>query len=93
MPNRLGEGRDLSAGQIAGQDGKRASRDGVAAQPCHQPPAPGRPDQHRRRQPPPCPRPAADATAASDRMNDFAGSLPPSPAWESLLLSGVSAGQ
>jgi predicted transposase YbfD/YdcC len=27
--------------------------------------------QHRRRQPPPRPRPAADATAASGRMNDF----------------------
>ena len=75
-PSSLGEGRDLSGGQIAGQDGKRASRDGVAAQPGHQPPAPGRPHQHRRRQPPPRPRPAADAKAASDRMNDFAGSLP-----------------
>jgi hypothetical protein len=78
-PPSLGQGRDLSGGQIAGQDGKRASRDGVAAQPGHQPAAPGRPDQHRRRQPPPRPRPAADATAASDRMNDFAGSLLPYP--------------
>ena len=44
------------------------------AQPGHQPAPPGRPRQHRRRQPPPRPRPAADANAASDRMNDFAGS-------------------
>ncbi len=41
----------------------------------HQPAAPGRPCQHRRSQPPPRPRPAADATAASDAMSDFAGSL------------------
>jgi hypothetical protein len=34
-PSSLGEGRDLPGGQIAGQDGKRASRDGVAAQPGH----------------------------------------------------------
>src|SRR5271170_5041268 len=32
---------------------------------------PGRPRQHRRRQPPPRPRPAADAKATSGRMNDF----------------------
>ena len=76
MPNRLGQGRDLSGRQIPGQDGKRAAGDGIAAQPGHQPAAPGRPRQHRRRQPPPRPRPAADAKAASDRMNDFAGSLP-----------------
>jgi hypothetical protein len=30
--------------------------------------------QHRRRQPPPGPRPATDAQAASDRMSDFAAS-------------------
>ena len=78
-PPSLGQGRDLSGGQIAGQDGKRAPRDGIAAQPGHQPAAPGRPHQHRRRQPPPRPRPAADATAASDRMNDFAVSLGPYP--------------
>ena len=76
-PASLGPGRDLPGGQIAGQDGKRAPRDGIAAQPGHQPAAPGRPHQHRRRQPPPRPRPAADAKAASDRMNDFAGSLGP----------------
>jgi len=77
MPDRLGEGRDLPGGQIAGQNGKCASRDGVAAQPGRQPSAPGRPRQHRRCQPPPRPRSAADAKAASDRMNDFAGSLIP----------------
>src|SRR5271155_3064028 len=76
MPNRLGEGRDLPGGQIAGQDGKCTSCNGVTAQPGHQPPAPGRPHQHRRCQPPPRPRSAADAKATSDRMNDFAGSLP-----------------
>jgi len=43
--------------------------------PGHQPAAPGRPRQHRRRQPPPRPRPAADAKTASDRMSDFAVSL------------------
>jgi hypothetical protein len=30
MPDRLGEGHDLSIGQIASQDGKRAPRDGIA---------------------------------------------------------------
>ena len=30
MANRLGPGRDLPGGQIAGQDRKRASRDGVS---------------------------------------------------------------
>ena len=75
----LGEGRDLSGRQIAGQDRKRAPRDGIAAQPGHQPAAPGRPRQHRRRQPPPRPRPAADAKAAPGCMNDFAGSLAASP--------------
>ena len=71
----LGPRRHLPGGQVPGQDGKRASRDGIAAQPGHQLAAPGRPYQHRRRQPPPRPRPAADAKAASGRMNDFAGSL------------------
>ena len=67
--------RDLPGGQIAGQDGKCASCNGVTAQSGHQPSAPGRPHQHRRCQPPPRPRSAADAKAASDRMNNFAGSL------------------
>src|SRR5579863_5648860 len=80
MPNRLGEGRDLPGGQIAGQDRKRASCNGVTAQPGHQPAAPGRPHQHRRCQPPPRPRPPADTQAARDRMNDFAGSLGSFPA-------------
>ena len=75
MSNRLGQGRDLPGGQIASQDGKCASRHGVTAQSGHRPAAPGRPHQHRRCQPPPRPRSAADAKAASDRMNDFAGSL------------------
>ena len=61
--------RDLSGGQIAGQDRKRAPRDGNAAQPGHQHPAPGRPHEHRRRQPPPRPRPATDAKSASGCMN------------------------
>ena len=43
--------------------------DGLAAEPGHQPPAPGRPRQHRRRQPAPPPRPAAHAKAASGCMN------------------------
>ena len=71
----LGPRRHLPGRQIPGQDRKRAPRHGNTAQPGHQPPAPGRPRQHRRRQPPPRPRPAAHAHAASDRMNDFAGSL------------------
>jgi len=33
----LGEGRDLPGGQIAGQDRKRAPRDGLAAEPGHEP--------------------------------------------------------
>jgi predicted transposase YbfD/YdcC len=77
IENRLhwvSEGRDLPGRQFPGQDGERAPRDGVAAQPGHQPAAHGRPRQHRRRQPPPRPRPAADAKAASGHMNDFAGS-------------------
>jgi predicted transposase YbfD/YdcC len=37
---------------------KRAAFDGIAAQPGHQPATPGRPGQHRRRPPPPGPRPA-----------------------------------
>jgi hypothetical protein len=48
---------------------KRAPRDGLPAEPGHQPPAPGRPRQHRRRQPPPLPRPTAHAKAASGCMN------------------------
>jgi hypothetical protein len=67
--------RHLPRRQIHGQNRKRAPRHGNAAQPGHQPPELGRPLQHRRRQPPPRPRPAAHAQAASDRMNDFAGSL------------------
>ena len=81
MSNRLGKGRDLSGRQFPGQDGKRASCNGVTAQPGHQPSAPGRPHQHRRCQPPPRPRPAANATTASDRMNDFAVSLGVPVAW------------
>ena len=75
----LGPRRHLPGGQVPGQDRKRAPRDGVAAQPGHQPAAPGRPRQHRRRQPSPRPRPAADAQATSDGMNDFAGSLVQGP--------------
>ena len=75
MSNRLGKGRHLSGRQFPGQNGKRAPRDGLATRPGHQPAAHRRPLEHRRRQPPPRPRPAAHAQAASDRMNDFAGSL------------------
>jgi hypothetical protein len=50
-------------------------RHGNAAEPGHQPPATGGPRQHRRRQPPPRPRPSAHAKAAPDRMNDLAVSL------------------
>ncbi len=84
-------GRDLSGRQIPGQDGKRAAGDGVAAQPGHQPAPHRRPRQHRRRQPSPCPRPAAHAQATSDRMNDFAGSLggTPTAVSESDTLSGT----
>jgi hypothetical protein len=71
----LGQGHDLPGRQITGQDEKRAPRDGLAAQPGHQPAAHRWPLEHRRRQPPPRPRPAARATSSSDRMNDFAGSL------------------
>ncbi len=71
---------DLPGGQIPGQNGKRAPRHGLAAQPGHQHPAPGRPHKHRRRQPPPRPRPVADAKATSDCISDFAVSLSyPSP--------------
>jgi predicted transposase YbfD/YdcC len=45
--------------------GKRSPRDGVAEEPGHQPPAPGRPRQHCLGKPPPSPRPAAHAKAAS----------------------------
>ena len=95
MPDRLGPRRHLPGGQIPGQNGKRAPRDGITAQPGHQPAAPGRPHQHRRRQPPPRPRPAAHAHAASDRMNDFAGSLTgtsDSRAAEEPGKSGIMAG-
>ena len=74
-PPPLGPGRYLPGRQVPGQDGKCALRDGITPQPGHQPAPPGRPSQHRRRQPPPRPRPAADATATSDHINDFAGSL------------------
>jgi hypothetical protein len=39
----LGPRRHLSGGQVAGQNRNRAPRDGNAAQPGHQPAAPGRP--------------------------------------------------
>jgi hypothetical protein len=76
MPHRLGPRRHLPGRQVPGQNRKRAPRDGIAAQPGHQPAAPARPHQHRRRQPPPRPRPGTDAKAAPDRMSDFAASLP-----------------
>ena len=69
MSNRLGQGRHLPGRQFPGQDGERAPRDGNAAQPGHQPAAPGRPHEHRRRQPPPRPRPTAHAQATSSCMN------------------------
>ena len=53
---------------------------GNPAQPGHQPAPPGRPRQHRRRQPPPRPRPPAHAKTASERMNDFAECLAPTGA-------------
>ena len=71
----LGPRRHLPGGQIPGQDEKRSPRDGLAAQPGHQPAPAERPRQHRRGQPPPRSRPAADARAASSCMNDFAESL------------------
>ena len=64
----LGPRRHLSGGQVPGQNRKRTPRDGNAAQPGHQHPAAGRPRQHRRRQPPPRPRPAAHTKAASGCM-------------------------
>jgi hypothetical protein len=76
-PPSPGQGRDLSRGQIAGQDGKRAPCDGLAAQPGHHRAPPGRPCQHRRSRPPARPRPATDAEAASGRMSEFAVFLPP----------------
>jgi hypothetical protein len=65
---------------------------------CHQPPASGRPRQHRRRQPPPRPQPAAHAQAASSSANDFA--LSPGRVWPLVYIKaahaaprpGVSAG-
>jgi hypothetical protein len=65
----LGPRRHLPGGQVPGQDRKRAPRHGVPAKPGNQHPAPGRPREHRRRQPPPRPRPAADAHATSSCMN------------------------
>ena len=65
----LGQGRDLPGRQIAGQDGKRAPGDGLAEEPGHQPPAPGRPRQHSSGQPSPPPRPTAHAKTASGCMN------------------------
>ncbi|MGH3244998.1 MAG: ISAs1 family transposase [Trebonia sp.] len=47
--------RHLPGSQVPGQNGKRTPRDGIAEKPCHQHPAPGRPPEHRRRQPPPRP--------------------------------------
>jgi len=91
MPNRLGEGRDLPGGQIAGQNRKRAPRHGITAQPGHQPATPARPCQYRRRQPPPRARPAAHDQTTSDRMNDFAGSLVEDPpVWRTLRCGGPS---
>src|ERR1700751_2666275 len=46
--------------------GKRTPGDGLAEEPGHQPPAPGRPGQHSNGQPSPPPRPTAHAQAASD---------------------------
>jgi predicted transposase YbfD/YdcC len=86
IENRLHwERRDLSGGQITGQDRKRAPRHGLAAQPVDQRPAPGRPCEYRRRQPPSHPRPPADAQAASSCMNTTL----PGP-WEArLVVPGV----
>ena len=72
----LGPRRDLPGRQVPGQDRERAPGDGNAAQPGDQPPAPGRPRQHRRSQPPPRPRPAAAAQANSDRMNSAGSAVP-----------------
>jgi predicted transposase YbfD/YdcC len=65
----LGPRRHLPGRQVPGQNRERAPRHGIAPQPGHQPAAPGRPRQHRRRQPPPRPRPAAHPQAASSFMN------------------------
>ena len=69
----LGPRRHLPGRQIHGQNRPRATGDGHAAQPGHQPPAPGRPPQHRCRQPPPRPRSTADAQAPSDRVKTLPG--------------------
>lgn len=55
--------------------GNAPPSDGHSAQPRDQPDPTRRPHQHRRCQPPPRPRPATNAHAASNRMNDFAASL------------------
>jgi hypothetical protein len=68
-PSSLGPRRHLPGRQVPGQGRERAPRDGIAAQPGHQLAAPGRPRQHRRRQPPPRPRPPAHAKTASGCMN------------------------
>ena len=71
IENKLPPGprRHLPGRQVPGQNRERSSRDGIAAQPGHQPAAPGRPREHRRRQPPPRPRSAAHAKATSSCMN------------------------
>jgi predicted transposase YbfD/YdcC len=71
IENKLhwGPRRHLPRGQVPGQDRKRTPRHGVAAKFGHQHPAPGRPHEHRRRQPPSRPRPAADPQATPSRMN------------------------
>ena len=77
IENRLHWVRDVTYQEDKSlvRTGKRAPRDGLATRPGHQPAAHRRPLEHRRRQPPPRPRPAAHAQATSDHMNDFAGSL------------------
>ena len=92
-PPSLGPRRDLPGRQIPGQNRERAPGDGRAAQPGHQPPAHRWPRQHRRRQPPPRPRPAAHAQATSDRMNDFAGSCQPPDLKQRSITASSSTGR